>query len=149
MTQSMTHTAQRALLLIGAFIVILAGVAVAFVNRDASGLRGAAVGAGVGLANLGLGAVVTRRTLRKGMKSTMTMLMGGFMVRLIVLVGLYLILEQTTSIDPAAFALTFMVFFFVYLALELTMVERTRVSSQVSSQVSGRPAEIHADGSAA
>ncbi|HEU5002044.1 MAG TPA: hypothetical protein VFW71_04615 [Actinomycetota bacterium] len=125
----MTATAQRALLLTGTFIVILLAVAVAFVHKDASGLRGAAIGAGVGLANLGVGALVTRRSLRKGMRSTMTMLMGGFLGRLLVLVGLYLVFEQTPSIDPAAFALTFLVFFFVYLGLELLMVERQRATA--------------------
>lgn len=124
----MTQTAQRALLLVGAFIVILGAVGVGFVNRDASGLRGAAIGAGVGLANLGVGALVTRRSLRRGMRSTMTMLVGGFMARLLVLVGLFLIFEQTPSVDPAAFALTFLVFFFVYLALEMLMVERQRAA---------------------
>jgi hypothetical protein len=36
-----------------------------------------------------------------------------------------LLFRRTDSIDPAAFALTFLVFFFVYLGLEMLLVERS------------------------
>jgi hypothetical protein len=97
----------------------------AFVELDGEGVRGALIGAGLGLVNLAVGYVVTRRALRQGMKSAMTMLAGGFIVRLIMVVGLMLLFRRTGSVDPAAFALTFLVFFFVYVGLEMILVERS------------------------
>ncbi len=75
--------------------------------------------------NLGGGYVVTRRALRNGMKSAMATLAGGFIARLFVVVSLMILFRRTDSIDPAAFALTFLVFFFVYLGLEMLLVERS------------------------
>ena len=40
-------------------------------------------------------------------------------------VFLMLVFRRTGSVDPAAFALTFLVFFFLYLGLELLLVERS------------------------
>jgi uncharacterized membrane protein len=59
------------------------------------------------------------------MKSAMATLAGGFMARLFVVVSLMILFRRTDSIDPAAFALTFLVFFFVYLGLEMLVVERS------------------------
>ena len=85
----------------------------------------AAIGAGLGLVNLGVGYLLTRRALRHGMKSAMATLTGGFIARLFVVVSLMILFRRTDSIDPAAFALTFLVFFFVYLGLEMLLVERS------------------------
>lgn len=120
----MTRTATQGLLMIGAFIVLLLVVAAAFVKPDGYGLWGAAVGAGLGLLNLAVGSLVTRRSLRHGMKSATATLAGGFVIRLLVLVVAILIFQRTHIVDPAAFALTFLVFFFVYVGVELLMVER-------------------------
>jgi threonine/homoserine/homoserine lactone efflux protein len=100
-------------------------VALAFVDLDGDGARGALIGAGLGLVNLGVGYLVTRRSLRHGMKSAMATLAGGFLARLFVVAGLMLLFRRTDSIDSAAFALTFMVFFFAYLGLEMVLVERS------------------------
>jgi uncharacterized membrane protein len=59
------------------------------------------------------------------MKSAMATLTGGFIARLFVVVSLMILFRRTDSIDPAAFALTFLVFFFVYLGLEMVLVERS------------------------
>ena len=75
--------------------------------------------------NLALGFLVTRRSLRYGMKSAMATLAGGFIARLFVVVFLMLVFRRTGSVDPAAFALTFLVFFFLYLGVELLLVERS------------------------
>ncbi|MGH9034861.1 MAG: hypothetical protein ACRD0O_03790 [Acidimicrobiia bacterium] len=111
--------------MVGAFVGLLTVASLAFVELDGAGVRGALIGAGLGLVNLAVGYAVTRRTLRQGMKSAMTMLLGGFMVRLILVVGLMLLFRRTGSVDPAAFALTFLVFFFVYLGVEMILVERS------------------------
>ena len=125
----MSRTATQGLLMVGAFIGLLLMAALAFIEPDGDGARGAAIGAVLGLVNLGVGYLVTRRSLRHGMKSAMATLAGGFLARLFVVVGLMLLFRKTDSIDPAAFALTFLVFFFAYLGLEMLMVERSLAPS--------------------
>jgi hypothetical protein len=121
----MTRTGTQGLVMVGGFVGLLMVASLAFVELDGEGVRGALIGAGLGLVNLAVGYVVTRRALRQGMKSAMTMLAGGFIVRLIMVVGLMLLFRRTGSVDPAAFALTFLVFFFVYVGLEMILVERS------------------------
>jgi zinc transporter ZupT len=121
----MTRTATQGLVMVGAFIGLLVVATVAFVDLDREGVRGTVIGAGLGLLNLAVGYVVTRRTLRHGMKSAMATLAGGFLARLFVVVGLMLLFRRTGSVDSAAFALTFLVFFFVYLGVEMLLVERS------------------------
>ena len=111
--------------MVGGFVALLMIAAGAFVKFDPDGVRGMAVGAGLGLVNLALGYVVTRRSLQHGMKSAMATLAGGFIARLFAVVFLILVFRRTGSVDPAAFALTFLVFFFVYLGVELLLVERS------------------------
>ena len=121
----MSRTASQGLLMVGAFIGLMVVAALAFVDLDGDGARGAAVGASLGLVNLGVGYFVTKRSLRHGMKSAMATLAGGFIARLFVVAGLMLLFRRIEAIDPAAFALTFMVFFFAYLGLEMVLVERS------------------------
>jgi hypothetical protein len=121
----MTRTASQGLVMVGGFVGLLMVAALAFVELDGEAVRGALIGAGLGLVNLAVGYVLTRRTLRQGMKSAMTTLLGGFVVRLLVVVGLMLLFRRTGSVDPAAFALTFLVFFFVYLGVEMILVDRS------------------------
>ena len=111
--------------MIGAFMALLVLAALAFVEPDGDGARGALIGAGLGLVNLAVGYAVTRRSLRQGMKSAMATLAGGFIARLFVVVALMLLFRRTGSVDPAAFALTFLVFFFAYLGVEMILVERS------------------------
>ena len=129
----MSRTATQGLLMVGAFIGLLVVAALAFVEPDGDGARGAAIGAGLGLVNLGVGYLVTRRSLRHGMKSAMATLAGGFIARLFVVASLMLLFRRTDSIDPAAFALTFMVFFFAYLGLEMLLVERSAAPAAKST----------------
>jgi predicted Na+-dependent transporter len=126
----MSRTASQGLIMVGGFIGVLLVAALTFVKPDQGGARGAAIGAGLGLVNLGVGYLVTRRALRHGMKSAMATLAGGFLARLFVVVSLMLLFRRTDSIDPAAFALTFLVFFFVYLGLEMLLVERSLAGSR-------------------
>jgi hypothetical protein len=121
----MSRTASQGLIMVGGFMAILILAALAFVKPDGDGARGAAIGAGCGIVNLAVGYVVTRRSLRHGMKSAMATLAGGFIARLFVVVGLMLVFRRTGSVDPAAFALTFLVFFFAYLGVEMILVERS------------------------
>jgi hypothetical protein len=119
--------------MVGAFIGLLTLAALVFVEPNGDGARGAAFGAGLGLINLAVGYLVTRRSLRYGMKSAMATLAGGFLARLFVVSALMLLFRRTGSVDPAAFALTFMVFFFVYLGVEMILVERSLAPSSGGS----------------
>ena len=125
----MSRTTSQGLLMVGGFIGLLTLAALAFVKPDGDGARGAAIGAGLGIVNLGAGYLVTRRSLRHGMKSAMATLAGGFIARLFVVVGMILLLRRTGSVDPAAFALTFLVFFFAYLGVEMILVDRSLTPS--------------------
>ena len=115
--------------MVGGFIALLVLAALAFVEPTGDGARGAVIGAVLGLVNLGVGYAVTRRSLRHGMKSAMATLAGGFLARLFVVVALMLLLRRTDSVDPAAFALTFLVFFFAYLGVEMILVDRSLTPS--------------------
>lgn len=126
----MSRTTSQGLLMVGAFIALLVLAALVFVKPDADGARGAAIGAGVGLLNLGVGYLVTRRSLRHGMRSAMATLVGGFIARLFVVVALMLLFRRMGSVDPAAFALTFLAFFFAYLGVEMLLVDRSTARSR-------------------
>ena len=121
----MSRATSQGLLMVGGFMGILVLAAMVVVEPNGDGARGAAIGAGLGLVNLGVGYLVTRRSLRYGMKSAMATLAGGFIARLFVVVALMLLFRRTDSVDPAAFALTFLVFFFAYLGVEMILVDRS------------------------
>jgi hypothetical protein len=116
--------------MVGAFMALLMVTALAFVKLDRDGTRGALIGAGLGLVNLVVGYLTTRRSLRKGMNSAMATLAGGFIARLFVVAGLMIFFRRTGSVDPAAFALTFLVFFFAYLGVEMLLVERSTTGAR-------------------
>jgi hypothetical protein len=122
----MTSIAKRGLLVALGFIVLAAAVSALFVNFDGASARGVAIGAALGIANVVVGLVLTRRSLHKGIRSATTVAMGGFGVRMVLLVTLFLVFKQTTTVDAAAFGLTFVTFFFVYLAAEIVIIEQLR-----------------------
>lgn len=121
----MTRIAFQGLLMVAGFVVLLVGATVAVVEPGRQGVWGAAVGAGLGLVNLAVGYLVMRRALRRGMKSAMATLAAGFLARLPIVVGLMLIFRRYDTIDETAFALTFLVFFFINVGVELLLVERS------------------------
>lgn len=121
----MTRIATPVLVMVGAFTVLLMVVLVAIVDMDREGMRGTAIGAGLGLTNLVVGYLVIRRTLRRGIKAAMATVAGGFIARLLVVAVLTVLFQRTGAADPAAFALTFLAFFFVYVGVEVLLVERS------------------------
>jgi hypothetical protein len=96
----MSRTTSQGLLMVGGFMGLLTLAAVAFVEPNGDGARGAAIGAALGLLNLAIGYLVTRRSLRYGMKSAMATLTGGFLVRLFVVVSLILLFRRTAPSTP-------------------------------------------------
>lgn len=89
-------------------------------------VAGAVIGAGLGVVNLVVGSVLTRRVLHKGINAVMTNIAGGFGLRLLLLVVAYLLFNATTAVSAASFGLTFVAFVFVYLAVEIFMVQQSR-----------------------
>jgi len=120
-----TRTATQGLMMIGMFVALLLVTAVSIVKFDGEGLRGVVIGAGLGVLNLALGSLATRRALRTKMQSAISTVAGGFIIRLVVLVVMIVAFRRSRAVDPTAFALTFLIFFFVYLGLEMVMVERS------------------------
>ncbi len=121
----MIHTATPGLILAGVAVVVLMIVVFASVERDKEGVLGGAIGTGVGLLNLVVGYVVMRWALRRDMKTALRTLVGGFAARLVVVAGLMVVFQRTGAADPGAFGLTFLVFFFVHLGVEVFLVERS------------------------
>lgn len=120
----MTPIAKRGLLLAAGFVLLVGAVSAVFVNFDGSAERGIAIGFGLGVVNLVLGIFVTKRALEKGIRSATATVMGGFGLRFVLLVTLFLVFKQSSTVDAAAFGLTFVALFFVYLAAEIVMVEQ-------------------------
>jgi hypothetical protein len=121
----MTQNVTPGLILAGAFVVLLVVVLLASVELDKEGVRGALIGTGLGLLNLAVGYLVMRRALRQDTKQALMTIVGGMIARLLVLAGLMVLFQRTGAADPAAFAVTFLVFFFVYLGIEVLLVERS------------------------
>jgi zinc transporter ZupT len=121
----MRRAVTSGLITLGVLLPLLVIAAVAFVQFDGDAVRGAVIGAALGLVNLILGYRATRRTLERGMTSAMATLAGGFVARLLVVVGLVILFQRTGAADPAAFALTFLAFFLVYMVVEVLMVQRS------------------------
>lgn len=122
----MTPVAKQGLLVAGGFIVLVAAMSLFFVSFSSASARGVAVGAALGIVNLIVGLFFTRRSMRHGITSTTATIVGGFGARLVVLVALFLAFRGSSTVDAAAFGLTFVIFFFVYLAAEIVMIERNR-----------------------
>ena len=120
----MTSTTAVGLALVAGMVLLLAAVSVVFIEFDAAGRNGAAIGAGLGLLNLAVGYLLTKRSLRHGMKSAMATLLGGFLFRLLLVVALVLAFHKADAISEVAFALSFLVFFFAYIGLEILLVDR-------------------------
>ena len=119
-----TKTRNIGYAMVAGMVLLLAGAFVYLVRFDRPGLVGAGIGAGLGLLNLGAGYLVTSRALRRGMNSALLTLLGGFFARLVVLVAGTLWFQNVAWASELAFALAFMVFFFVYVGLEIALVER-------------------------
>ena len=106
-------------LMVGGFVAFLLVAMIAVVDLDRAGVRGILIGSGLGLLNLALGYPMMRRTLKRGIRTAVGTVAGGMTVRMAVVVLVMVLLQRSGLADPAAFALTFLIFFFVYLAFEV------------------------------
>jgi hypothetical protein len=108
---------------VGMTLMTVGGVAY-FVDLDSDGLLGAGIGAALGLLNLAVGYRMTSRAVTLGLNPALRILVGGFLLRLVVLAGLMIWFHSIPTIDEVAFALVFMLFFFVLVAIEIVTVEK-------------------------
>lgn len=120
----MNRSPVAGVVLFGLFIAFLVVAPMLFGSLDNQG-RGSLVGAGLGLFNLMVGYLMTRRTLRHGLSTAMATIAGGFIARLVVITAVTLVFQRTGLASPTSFALTFMLFFFVHLGVEVLMVQRS------------------------
>src|SRR5256885_16496748 len=98
----MTRNAATAVVMVGAFVVLLVVVSVGFIRLDPPGVRGTVIGAGLGLVKLPLARLVTPHARRHGIKSAIPRLPGEFLARLFGLVVLIPILPRTGAAAPTA-----------------------------------------------
>jgi hypothetical protein len=112
-------------LVLGAVLVLIVATFLREMTLDRPTIIGVLLGAGLGALNIVLGYAATSRALRKGTATALRTVLGGFFVRLVTLVALLLYFHSQAWVNEIAFALSFMVFFLVFLAIEVRMVQRS------------------------
>ncbi len=85
---------------------------------------GLGIGAGLGGFNLVVGGWLLSWTLRYRPKATIAVTMGGFFLRLGLLLGLTYWFWEVPSVNAITFAVSFVVFFFLFLFVEVGIVSR-------------------------
>ncbi len=106
-------------------IVLLILVTMLYVVEfDRAGIVGALIGALAGLLNLAVSYVLAERALKRSMSAAFAVLLGGFFARLLLLVALVFLFHKTEGVNEIAFALTFIIFFFLYVGVEIVLVSR-------------------------
>lgn len=109
----------------GTFALLLGGALVFAVEFDGPGLVGIGLGALVGTLNLVIGLWLTSRALRAGGKSVLRTVMGGFFARFVTLAVLIVVFHSMESVNEIGFGITFMIFFMVFMGLEVRLVEKS------------------------
>ena len=112
------------ILFAGAILVI----AVAYLLTtplDGPLLVGVLFGAALGGFNILVSYMGITRALSKGQTAVVGMMLGGFFARLTVLVLLVLYFQTQPWVNEVAFAVSFMVFFCVFMAIEIHLVQRS------------------------
>lgn len=126
MTASQPRTGALRLLVIVMGILTVGALAavVAFRGLEGPVLVGLAIGAGLGGLNLAVGGFLLSWALRRRPKAALAVSLGGFFVRLGLLLGLTHAFWGVSSVDAVTFALAFVVFFFLFLVVEIRIVGR-------------------------
>jgi hypothetical protein len=113
------------ILVLGAVLVLVVVTFLREMTLDRPTVVGVLCGAGLGALNIVLGYAATSRALRRGTAAALRTVLGGFFVRLVTLVALLFWFHSQDWVNEIAFALSFMVFFLVFLAIEVRMVQRS------------------------
>ena len=120
-------TASRAT--VGAFVmgaVLVALLVAVLALREFAGaaVAGLAVGAGVGGLNLVVGSWLLSWALKNRPKAALKVSLGGFFVRLALLLVLTWVFWTVPGVDAVTFAISFVIFFFLFLVVEIVIIGR-------------------------
>jgi len=113
------------LLALGGTTVLLGTYVLRRMELDRAAVVGLVLGAVVGAANLVLGYWATSRAVKQGVGAALRTMLSGFLIRLVVLVGLLYYFHLQDWVNEITFAVSFMVFFCLFLAIEVRMVQRS------------------------
>ena len=113
-----------ALVGVGFFAILLVGGLSWYVGGDSARLAGAGIGATCGLLNMAIGLPLTMRAMRSGTTALLNVIVGGFIANLVAVVALTIVFHRMQSVNPIAFALTYVTFFFIFDGLKVFMVEK-------------------------
>jgi hypothetical protein len=126
MTASVVRTSALSILTaaMGLFTVAALVAVVVYRGLDGAVLVGLGLGAGLGAVNLAAGGFLLSWTLRRRPKWALAVSLGGFFVRLGLLLGLTYAFWAPEWVDAVTFAIGFVVFFFLFLVVEIGIVGR-------------------------
>ena len=110
---------------LGAIIVLLVVVMLTQYELAGPTWAGIGIGAALGTLNLFIGTALTGRALKRSNQAVLRTMLGGFFIRLLALVGLIFAFNKLSWINETAFALAFMVFFCLFLAVEIRIIDRS------------------------
>ena len=110
---------------LGAIIVLLVIVMLTQTELAGPTWAGMGIGAALGTLNLFVGTALTGRALKRSNEAVLRTMLGGFFIRLLGLVGLIFVFHKLTWINEIAFALAFMIFFCLFLAVEIRIIDRS------------------------
>lgn len=114
------------MLFAGLVVMLALGVGViAMLGVDGAMIGGVAAGAAAGLGLMAFGWFTTLKGIRAGEKKhALGHVLGGFMLRLVVLTAGFFLLAFTGWADPAGFAVAFLMAVMVYLAVQIMVALR-------------------------
>lgn len=117
----------RAKITLTVLLVVMLGLLVLVVlGRGATPAAywGVGWGAIAGGLNIAVAGWLLARTLRRRPELAVRVSVGGFFVRMLLLLGLTFAFWKTDGVDEMSFAVSFMIFFFAFLFVEIVLLDR-------------------------
>ncbi|NIJ10878.1 putative anti-sigma-YlaC factor YlaD [Saccharomonospora amisosensis] len=110
-----------------AVVAVLLGMIVATVLVGLPGLFGAAVGGAVAFASSLVTLWLMRKTSNMDPMAVMALALGGYILKLLVLLGVMTLLKGIDALHPYAVAFTFLAVVLVWAAAEAIAFRRTKI----------------------
>lgn len=115
-------------------VLAVGGGAIALMGVDASMLRGAGAGLTAGLCLMTFSWFTTLKGIKAGeKKNAIGHVLGGFMLRLVVLTAGFFLLAFTGWGNAAGFAIAFLMAVMTYLALQILVAARQMQKSELTA----------------
>jgi hypothetical protein len=108
-------------------IVLVLGVGVGWLTADGPGAAAGAVGAAVTLFFCGATAVVMAATMHRPVTTQSAVLVVSWIVKTLVLLGVFVWVDQTQGLNRQVLAITILVGLLGSLALDIRLVLRARI----------------------